>query len=237
MPRKPRLYLPDVPSHVIQRGNNRSATFFVEDDYRFYLKTLKAACTKYDVRLHAYVLMTNHVHLLMTPREETGISRVMQSIGRCYVQYINKTYRRTGTLWEGRHKANLIQAERYLLYCYRYIELNPVNANMVEHPGNYRWSSYQHNALGQSDLLLTEHSVYLELGVNKKECQKNYRELFKVPLSSDTVCSIRKAADFAVPLGSDRFREEIENTLGKSVGNTKRGRPPKKEHDQDENNS
>ncbi|MGI0034916.1 MAG: transposase [Nitrososphaera sp.] len=141
MPRKPRMYLAGQPCHVVQRGNNRCATFFDDVDYRHYVGCLKEATGCYRVSLHAYVLITNHVHLLMTPSDEFGVSRVMQSLGRRYVQYINHQFRRTGTLWEGRHKASLVQAEHYLLTCYRYIELNPVRAGMVSHPGEYRWST------------------------------------------------------------------------------------------------
>ena len=131
MPRKPRMYLPDLPFHIVQRGNNRDATFFAEQDYHFYLECLYDASIRYGVAIHAYVLMTNHVHLLMTPELETSISLVMQSIGRRYVQYVNKEYRRTGTLWERRHKESLVDGDNYLLTCSRYIELNPVSANMV----------------------------------------------------------------------------------------------------------
>ena len=160
MPRKPRMYLPEIPCHVIQRGNNREACFFAEQDYQFFLEYLAAACRRYRIAIHAYVLMTNHVHLLMTPTTREGISRAMQSIGRRYVQYINREYRRCGTLWESRHKASLVDAERYLLTCYRYIELNPVRAGMVEHPGDYRWSSYRHNAYGEKNALITQHPLY-----------------------------------------------------------------------------
>jgi len=138
MPRKPRMFIPGVPCHVIQRGNNRDVCFYCDDDYLFYLECLKSACKRYHVSVHAYILMTNHVHLLMQPEDEVGITRVMQSIGRRYVQYINRAYRRSGTLWEGRFKASIINAEEYLLACYRYIELNPVRANMVTHPANYQ---------------------------------------------------------------------------------------------------
>lgn len=143
MPRKARMYLPGVPCHVISRGNNRDACFYSDDDSLFYLTCLQGACQRYGVSLHAYVLMSNHVHLLMTPAREDGISKVMQSVGRRYVQYINMNYRRSGTLWEGRHKSSLVDAEDYVLACYRYIELNPVRAGMVEHPADYRWSSYR----------------------------------------------------------------------------------------------
>jgi putative transposase len=140
MPRKPRMYLADVPSHIVQRGNDREACFFEQDNYRFYLQCLGEACRRYAVSLHAYVLMTNHVHLLMTPSTAEGVSRVMQLVGNRYVQYINRSYGRTGTLWEGRHRSSLVDAEHYLLRCYRYIELNPVRAKIVSHPGEYRWS-------------------------------------------------------------------------------------------------
>ena len=131
MPRKRRPYLPGVPCHIISHGNNREACFYSEDDYLFYLECLADACKRYQVALHAYVLMTNHDHLLMTPATGSGLSQVMQSVGRRYVQYVNINYKRSGTLWEGRHKASLVDAEYYLLACYRYIELNPVRASMV----------------------------------------------------------------------------------------------------------
>ena len=213
MPRKPRMYLPGFPSHVIQRGNNRSACFFSEADYRFYLDCLDQAWKKYGVSVHAYVLMTNHVHLLLTPCDSTGISSVMQSIGRRYVQYINKTYHRTGTLWEGRHIATLIQAEDYLFTCYRYIEMNPVRAGIVHHPGDYQWSSYKHNAYGIRDKLINEHPLYLQLESNPKVRQERYRELFSTELDVKTLNSIRKAINFSVPLGNDRFREEINQMI------------------------
>ena len=128
MPRQQRYRLPGVPQHVIQRGNNRQATFFDEGDYVRYLEDLQEATERWDCDVHAYVLMTNHVHLLMTPNQEEGIAKVMQSVGRKYVRYINGVYRRSGTLWEGRYKSSIIQSDRYLLTCYRYIELNPLRA-------------------------------------------------------------------------------------------------------------
>jgi putative transposase len=132
MARLPRYVLPGQPQHVIQRGNNRGVTFFADEDYSFYLDRLKEACTKHGCAVHAYVLMTNHVHLLLTPDTSSSIAKVMQSVGRRYVQHINYTYRRTGTLWEGRYKATLIDSEQYLLTCSRYIELNPVRAGIVD---------------------------------------------------------------------------------------------------------
>ena len=227
MPRKPRMYLPGIPCHVVQRGNDRKACFFAEDDYFFYLQSLKQACQKYQVEVHAYVLMTNHVHLLMTPSDEIGISRVMQWLGRYYVQYINKTYRRTGTLWEGRHKSSLINADQYLLSCYRYIELNPVNANMVEHPGDYQWSSYRWHAYGETDLIITDHPLYQELGISQDARTTNYRTLFSSMLDKKMIHEIAKSAQFSMPLGNQNFKEQIEQTLGRSIGKSRVGRPRK----------
>jgi putative transposase len=156
MARLPRFVIPGQPQHVIQRGNDRQAIFRVEQDYSFYLEKLQEAAEKHQCDIHAYVLMTNHVHLLITPHTETGIGKTLQSIGRYYVQYFNHCYKRTGTLWEGRYKATLIDSEGYLLTCMRYIELNPVRANnMVNHPSDYPWSSYRSNALGQEDAFVT----------------------------------------------------------------------------------
>ena len=138
MPRKPRFKLIGIPQHVIQRGNNREPCFYAEEDYRRYLDDLQECASKFDSRIHAYVLMTNHVHLLVTPMTEHGISQMMQALGRRYVYYVNKTYKRTGTLWEGRYKSSLIDSDRYLLTCMRYIELNPIRACMVIHPGEYK---------------------------------------------------------------------------------------------------
>ncbi len=139
MARLPRFVIPGQPQHVIQRGNNSEVIFVSDDDYGFYLESLQDACNQHQCDVHAYVLMTNHVHLLMTPHVENGISKVIQSLGRRYVQYFNYTYDRTGTLWEGRYKATLIDSEQYLLTCSRYIELNPVRAQMVNHPSEYPW--------------------------------------------------------------------------------------------------
>lgn len=225
MPRKPRLFVPGFPHHVIQRGNNRSACFFSNEDYQVYLDFLGDACERYGVALHAYVLMTNHSHLLMSPENADGISRVMQSLGRRYVQYINKKYIRSGTLWEGRHKSSLVDADSYLLACYRYIELNPVRAGMVDHPGDYPWSSYRVNACGASNSILTSHPVYQGLGSEPVKRQLKYQELVSSALNTQVLDSIRTAATFSMPLGSARFQKEIEQMLDRKLGYAKRGRP------------
>lgn len=174
-----------IPQHIVQRGNNRQVCFGGEEDMKAYLNWLKKFSKKYFVDVHAWVLMTNHVHLLCTPQAEQAISQMMQSIGRMYVQYYNYTYQRSGTLWEGRFKSSLIQSERYLLELYRYIELNPVRANMVKEPSEYRWSSYACNGLGVKTDLQTPHPLYLALGRTEDERLENYRELFKAHV--DTV--------------------------------------------------
>jgi len=225
MPRKPRMYLPGVPCHIIQRGNNREATFFSEQDYQFYLECLSDAVSKYHVAIHAYVLMTNHVHLLMTPLAKESISLVMQSVGRRYVQYVNLEYRRTGTLWESRHKASIVDAENYLLSCCRYIEMNPVNANMVKHPAEYKWSSYMHNAHGVTNNLVSPHEIYRRLGLSDEARRQAYAALFETVLSTTDVHVIRNAARFSMPTGDSRFKQQIEQMLNRKVGYAHRGRP------------
>jgi len=221
------MYLPGVPCHIIQRGNNRDATFFSEQDYQFYLECLYQAVKKYHADIHAYALMTNHVHLLMTPLTKESISLVMQSVGRRYVQYINKEYKRTGTLWESRHKASLIDSEAYLLACSRYIELNPVKANMVEQPSEYKWSSYMCNAHGESNRLISAHDIYNRLGSNKEERQQAYGCLFAVDIDVKETQFIRNAAHFSMPTGNSRFQQQIEQALNRKLGYAHRGRPYK----------
>jgi putative transposase len=159
--------------------------------------------------------MTNHVHLLMTAASTYGISQVMQNLGRYYVRYINQTYQRTGTLWEGRFKSTLVDTERYLLTLYRYIELNPVRASMVEHPAAYPWSSYQGNAGDRNITLLTPHPVYLALGNTKAERRSAYQGLFLSHLSDNTIQAIRDATNKAWALGDESFIEQVANTLSR----------------------
>ena len=227
MARKPRFNLIGNPQHVIQRGNNRQATFFAEEDYRHYLDSLKEAAKKHDCAIHAYVLMTNHVHLLITPGQPDSISRLMQSVGRRYVQYINHSYKRSGTLWEGRYKASLVQSEQYLLTCMRYIELNPVRADMVKHPEDYKWTSYRANALGTHDELISQHPEYSRLGLTPKDRQSAYRELFNAHLEPQTLAEIRNGLNGELVTGTGRFKAEIEAMLGRKTQMSKRGRPRK----------
>lgn len=223
MARLKRLYLQGCAQHIIQRGNNRQACFYHEADYKYYLHLLNKSARQYGVGLHAFVLMTNHVHLLATPKEELSVSRMMQSLGRSYVQYINYTYERTGTLWEGRYKSTLVDSDYYCLVVSRYIELNPVRAKMVEHPGEYPWSSFQSNGMGKEIELLTPHYLYQELGSTKASRLNAYNHLFKDHITKKTIKEIREATNKGWALGSDRFRDEIEEVCGRAAQKRKRG--------------
>ncbi len=225
MARKPRFNLPGISQHVIQRGNNREPCFYAEDDYCRYLGDLQEALGHNDCRLHAYVLMTNHVHLLLTPMREHSVSHLMQDLGRKYVRYINHTYRRSGTLWEGRYKTSLVDSEAYLLICMRYIELNPLRANMVAHPGEYRWSSYGSNAHGEYNPLLTPHPVFRQLGKNPLSCQHAYRELFRQHMDHTTIHIIRDAVNQELVLGREDFKDRIEQMARRRTRLGRSGRP------------
>jgi len=227
MPRRPRLQLAGVPFHIIQRGHNRAACFFADADYACYLSLLQHLCQEARVRLHAYVLMTNHVHLLLTPDCADGLSHLMQHVGQRYVQYVNRTYQRTGTLWEGRFRSCLVDAESYLLACQRYIELNPVRAQMVAHPGDYPWSSYRGNAQGAGDGLLSPHACYQALGRDKAARQVTYRELFRDALEGGFLDALRHATNGGYCLGSDRFTQEVAAMLKRRVERGQAGRPHK----------
>ena len=217
MARLPRLYAPGCAQHIIQRGNNRHACFFNDIDYAVYLDKLKEYSDKYGVDTHAFVLMTNHVHILATPNNETGVSRMMQSLGRYYVRYINTTYKRTGTLWEGRFKSTLVDNERYLLTVYRYIELNPVRAAMVDHAADYPWSSYQSNALGKPIELIKPHEAYISLGTSNIFRREAYREIFKGHMPESTLNKIRDSTNKGWALGSERFKQQIASTANRRL--------------------
>lgn len=228
MPRKPRFHLPGVPLHIVQRGNNRQAVFFADDDYSAYLGWLKQAAERYGCDVHAYVLMTNHVHLLVSPATAEGASRMMQYLGRYYVLHVNRQYGRSGTMWEGRYKASLVQSEEYLLACYRYIELNPVRAGMVSEPAEYPWSSYHFHALGKEDALIRPHPQYISLGRSRPARHGAYQRLFGGDSDEVRLNEIRSAWRTGTPLGNDRFRDEVEAALGRKVGCARPGRPSKK---------
>ena len=230
MARLPRYVIPGQPQHIIQRGNNRQAIFASDEDYQFLRDALIDASVKHDLALHAYVFMTNHIHLLATPGAENSISKVFQSVGRRYVQYFNFNYKRSGTLWEGRYRATVVDSERYLLTVMRYIELNPVRANMVAHPRDYAWSSYAYNAGGEAGAnvnWLVAHREYLRLGRTAQERQEAYRQLFKAAVPRDDLAAIRDCTHKGWALGSERFTKKIEaltqrRSISKGVGRPKK---------------
>ncbi len=224
MSRKPRFNLIGIPQHVIQRGNNREPCFYAEDDYYRYLHDLHEAAHKNHCAIHAYILMTNHVHILVTPFDAHGVSHMMQDLGRKYVRYINHAYRRTGTLWEGRYKSSLVDSEKYLFTCMKYIELNPVRASMVTHPGDYQWSSYGFNGMGKDNAMISMHVIYEQLGSNESERQFAYRELFNGNLDKNELHRIRNALNQELVLGRDDFKEKIAKMTKRQVNPAQMGR-------------
>jgi len=227
MARPPRLELPGVPLHVVQRGNNRAACFFNDTDRRFYLKCLRNAAAARGCSVHAYVLMGNHVHLLVTPPEEGAVGAMMQDIGRRYVRIMNAIHSRTGSLWEGRFKSSLIDSERYLLTCHRYIEANPVRAGMVPQVADYVWSSHSHYCGRRTDPLITEHPLHLSMGGSEPERRAAFCALSSEPLAQRELEEIRAAINTDSALGSEDFMDQAEAVLGRSVRPPKRGRPAK----------
>ncbi|RDE22355.1 transposase [Motiliproteus coralliicola] len=223
MARLKRLVLPGQPHHVIVRGNNRQAVFVTDEDYRFYLEKLVELCERYRCAIHAYVLMTNHVHLLVTPDTKDGLGRLMQGMGRYYVRYFNHCYRRTGALWEGRFKSAPVDSERYLLTCYRYIELNPVRAAMVEHPAQYPWSSYRSNGLGEDDPVVIPHPLFQALGQGDKERQVAYKALFDRAIDPKDEAEIRWNTAKSWAIGDTRFKEQIEQATARAASPRPRG--------------
>ncbi|WFM69817.1 transposase [Halomonas sp. CKK8] len=228
MTRRARLLLPATPLHLIQRGNNRSVCFADSDDCLAYLTLLEEVSRACGVAIHAYVLMTNHVHLLATPAgDPQAISAMMKRIGQVYVQRFNRRYRRTGTLFEGRFRSCLVGEARYLLACHAYIELNPVRAGMVTHPGEYRWSSYAANAQGSPDPIITPHAVIRELGRSHTERQQGYRELFREHLAEGLVDEIRQVTHSGLVLGTPRFQQQVAELLGRRTVRSTPGRKPR----------
>lgn len=234
MPRKPRLDLAGVAQHVVQRGNDRQPCFFREVDYVRYLQDLREAAIAFGCRVHAYVLMTNHVHLLVTPQARGAVARMMQTVGRRYVRYVNDALGRTGTLWEGRYKSCLVDSERYVLACYRYIELNPVRAGMVGSAGDYRWSSHGANGFGRHDPLVSPHAGYLQIASDEAGRYRAYRELVEQSVNAEELERIRLYAQRQRALGSSRFQAMIERQLGRRAGLGEPGRPRKSPRHADE---
>jgi putative transposase len=225
MPRKPRLQVAGLPVHIIQRGNNRQACFFADEDYLFFLDHLAKLIKRFHCSLHAYVLMTNHFHLLLSSDLDNGPSLLMKFLGQRYVQYVNRAYKRSGSLWDGRFRSSLVQTQNYVLGCYRYIEMNPVRANMVKHPGDYRWSSYAANAAGKKMDWLTPHSEYLALASAEPARLAAYRGLFATDLDPELLREIRTSTHGGYAVGDSRFRDEIERTFKRRAAPAARGRP------------
>lgn len=233
MPRPHRIEIPGIPLHIVQRGNNRAACFFSDIDRRFYLKCLAETARQRGCAIHAYALMTNHVHLLVTPGAQGAASAMLQDVGRRYVRTINKIQGRTGTLWEGRFKSNLIDSETYLLICHRYIELNPVRAGMVVDPADYLWSSHAHYSSTRRDPIITEHPVYLSLGPSTENRRIAFLSLFGNLICESELTRLRMAVNKGWAIGSEHFLDRMESMAGRSIRPPRRGRPPKHNDAQD----
>ena len=229
MPRPARIEVPGVPLHIVQRGNNRADCFFSDMDRRFYLKCLAEAASARGCEVHAYVLMSNHVHLLVTPGTQGATSSMLQDLGRQYVRTVNRAHNRSGTLWEGRFKSNLIDTERYLWTCHRYIELNPVRAGIVSRPGDYTWSSHRYYAIGKPDRVVTPHGLYATLGANAVACRFAFLAVFGDALPEVEIERLRTAVQRGWALGSDSFVEKMQKKLGRSIRPPRRGRPRKQQ--------
>lgn len=225
MARLPRLVLPNQPHHIIQRGNDRRLIFREEEDYQRFLAWLKESSRFYSVAIHAYVLMPNHLHLLVTPGDNEGLAQMMQKLGRFYVPWFNNKYERTGGLFQGRFRTSLVDSERYFLTCSRYVELNPVRAQLVSNPLDYPWSSYAHHAGARVDPLVTDHLLYWSLGNTPFQREAAYMDLVQQGLSSEELDTINKAVLKGQPLGSHNFKADLERKTQRQVLPAKLGRP------------
>ena len=228
MARLPRPDLPGIPQHIVQRGNNRLPCFLDDEDRQRYLQCLLESLNRFGCRLHAYVLMDNHTHLLMTPGEAGAMSRLMHTFARNYTGMFNHRHGRTGTLWEGRYKACLVDSEGYFLACSRYIELNPVRAWIAAEPADYPWSSHRANAGSAYDPLLSPHACYLALGSDPASRAAAYRNMFDERLPDDLVGEIRCYLRQQRALGSDHFRAWVEARTGRFATARPPGRPPQR---------
>ena len=225
MARPHRIDFPGIAQHLIVRGNNRGLLFGTDTDRQMFMRYLIEARDKHGVHIHAFVLMSNHVHLLATGSEPFSLSRAMQALGRRYARYFNRRHGRTGTLFEGRFHSSLVETERYLLTCMRYIELNPVRAGMVRGPGEHRWSSFEANASGDPGGIVTPHPEYLHLGADTQSRATRYLELVASGVTEEDLAAIREHAAKSRALGGESFLRGVEGTLGRKVGIVKRGRP------------
>lgn len=225
MARLPRLTVPGYPHHIIQRGNNRQSIFATSADYETLLALLEEHARKSGVAIHAYVLMSNHFHLLATPDTAAGIPEMMQSVGRRYVRYFNQRQGRTGTLWEGRYRSTLIQAERYLLACMAYIDLNPVRAGMAEAVGEYPWSSYSHYVGRRNDRLISPHSIYWELGNTPFAREAAYAGLVHSGISAAEQAAMTDSVLRGWALGEPDYVADLQKRTARRVSMARAGRP------------
>jgi putative transposase len=219
------LTTPGIPLHIRQRGINRGPCFGSEPDYHLYLGLMTELSPRFACSVHAYVLMTNHIHLLATADESDGASLFMKNLAQRYAQHFNRTSHRCGPLWEGRFRSSPVDSERYLLTCYRYIELNPVRAGIVSSPADYPWSSFRTNAMGVPSLFLNPHSEYLRLGGTTSEREAAYLGMMMTGLGISELAAIRGAINANAALGDKGFVAGIEARLGRIARPTPRGRP------------
>ncbi len=227
MARLPRYSITNQPQHIILQGGDGQIIFQQEQDYQYFHDCLEAAAYNYSLKVHAYVLMPDHVHVLATPGNKDSVSRVVQSIGRNYVQYFNECYDGIGTLWEGRYRATVVDPRHYLLTCSRYIELNPVRNQLVDKPQDYPWSSYAHNALAQTDEMITAAGEYQKLGSTERECAREYKKLFRQKISAEQAQEITDATLKGWVLGDSKFAKKIEKLSGRRATQLPKGRPKK----------
>ena len=230
MPRKPRYFLPEVPTHIVQRGHNDGKVFFKDDDYHYYLTYLQKAAKRYQCAIHAYALVENQVRILATPSSADAISRMMQYLGRYYVAYVNSTYDNRGTIWDGRFRSCIVQNEtKIVLETMRYVESTPVRFGFSAVPAEHRWSSHHANALGKTDHVLTPHRSYLTLGNDSETRRESYRDFYNQKIDKNTTSRICSAWRSGTPLGNDEFKRMIEKKLKIKLTNGKPGRPRKEQ--------
>jgi putative transposase len=227
MPRLPRIQIADIPQHVVQVGHNGLSCFFDDEDYEFYLQSLKSAAEQYNVSVHAYVLLPNMIQIVATPKMASGISSLMQSLGRRYVQWVNHRYKRSGTLWDGRYKSSLIDCTSYLLSCYRYVELKPMFKGLCDSLDDYPWSSFRHHAGLDISPIITDHRLYEDLGETRLERCQSYRRLFRYDFDQRLSQYIAETIKLGHVLGGDGFKDKIEQIANQRVRQLKRGRPRK----------
>lgn len=225
MARLPRLTVPGYPHHVIQRGNNRQPIVLSDADRETLLGLVAENALKYRVALHAYVLMDNHFHLLLTPETDDGVPQMMQAVGRRYVRYFNDLHQRSGTLWEGRYRSTLIQSASYLLACMAYMDLNPVRAGMVAQASDFPWSSHRHYIGLAPDRRLTPHALYWGLGNTPFAREAAYAEMVRGGLSAQQVALITDTASRGWALGDADFVAELQKRTPRRLTEARPGRP------------